>query len=81
MAVAAGIYIHLWKPEELKISVAKELIEPLTSGLVRLQADPDDFKKYNPENGWGDYEAFTAFVSEYLEACKAYPDARVEVWR
>jgi hypothetical protein len=29
MANEAGIYTHLWRLEELKIEIAKELIEPL----------------------------------------------------
>lgn len=81
MAEAAGIYQHLWRPEELNIHTAGELIEPLTAGLAKLKATPDDFFQYNPENGWGNYFDLVKFVEKYLEACKADPDATVEVYR
>lgn len=81
MAEAAGIYQHLWRPEEIGITKAEQLIEPLEAGLKKLHGDPDEFKKHNPSNGWGTYEGLVEFVSEYLEACKKYPDAKVSVSR
>lgn len=81
MAGAAGIYEHLWRPEEIGIERAKQLIEPLTAGLERLQADPETFKVHNPPNGWGDYAGLVRFVTEYLNACKEYPEAHVRASR
>ncbi len=81
MAAAAGIYKHLWRPEELGIKTAQELIKPLEKGLKKLKANPEKFEKYNAENGWGLYKHFVPFVEEYLAACKEYPDAEVSVSR
>lgn len=81
MADAAGIYKHLWRPEELGIEKAGSLVEPLAEGLKRLQADPATFKVHNPPNGWGSYEGLVAFVSDYLAACKADPEAEIRVSR
>lgn len=81
MAEAAGIYKHLWRPEEIGITKAGDLIAPLTDGLARLVADPEKFKKLNPSNGWGSYEGLCDFVSEYIEACKDNPEAIVEADR
>jgi len=81
MAGEAGIYKALWRPEEIGIDTAKQLINPLSAGLVLLKAKPDHFKQFNPENGWGTYEGLVNFVSEYLDACKAYPEASVSVSR
>lgn len=81
MAQEAGIYYYCWRPDELGITKAKNLIEPLTKGLELLRADPDRFKKLNPENGWGDYEVFVEWVEKYLQACKEHPEAIVEVSR
>lgn len=36
MAEEAGIYKHLWRPEELGITKAKDLIEPLAEGLAKM---------------------------------------------
>jgi len=81
MAEAAGIYKHLWRPEEIGIKCAADLIIPLTKGLEKMKSDPDAFKAHNPENGWGNYDGLVRFVEAYLEACTAYPDAEIEVSR
>ena len=81
MAMEAGLYEVLWRPEELGMTRAEELIPTLTAGLARLKADPEKFKAHNPPNGWGSYEGFVRFVEEYLNACGENPEAAVEVWR
>ena len=81
MADAAGIYRHLWRPDELGITTAAELIVPLREGLARLRADPDRFRVFNPENGWGSYEGLCRFVAEYLAECEEHPCAEIEVSR
>lgn len=81
MAQAAGIYKELWRPDENGIERAEQLIEPLTAGLKRLQANPATFRALNPPNGWGTYEGLVQFVADYLDACKANPSCAVSVWR
>lgn len=81
MAEVAGIYKELWRPEELGIEKAAQLIAPLELGLATLKDDPAYFKLFNPLNGWGNYEGLVSFVEEYLEACKNHPDADVEASR
>jgi hypothetical protein len=81
MAMEAGIYEALWRPEEIGIVRADQLIEPLTVGLDKLKADPEHYQKFNAPNGWGMYEHFVPFVEDYLEACKENPDAEVNVSR
>ena len=79
MADEAGIYRHLWHPEQVDVVTASDLIEPLSEGLNWLRSEPERFKKLNPKNGWGDYQGFVQFVVAYLEACEAFPKANVEV--
>jgi|GEM_PF-689525 len=81
MADKAGIYYALWRPEEIGKGKASEIIELLEEGLNKLKASPDYFKQFNSPNGWGMYEHFVPFVEEYLEACRKYPDATIEVSR
>jgi hypothetical protein len=81
MAEAAGIYQHLWRPEELGIKKAFELIEPLTEGLNKLRGNPEYYKTFNPSNGWGNYDSFVDWVGRYLVACKDNPDGNIEVSR
>lgn len=81
MAAEAGIYRHLWRPEELGLTRASELIEPLTVGLELLRSDPERFRAFNPPNGWGNYEGLVDFVAEYLAACIENPAADLRVSR
>lgn len=81
MAGEAGIYEHLWRPDEINITKAKELIEPLREGLHKLKSEPEKYKAFNPSNGWGSYEGLVRFVSNYLDACYENPEADVSVRR
>lgn len=60
---------------------AYEIIPILEKGLDDLKARPEYFKKYNSPNGWGIYDNFVPFVEKYLNACKEYPEAIVDVCR
>lgn len=81
MAMKAGIYKHLWRPDEINITKASELIEPLTKGLKKLKDNPEYYKEFNPSNGWGDYEGLVKFVEDYIAACKTFPEATIEADR
>lgn len=81
MADAAGIYEPLWRPEEIGITVAAQLIEPLKEGLERLTAKPHEYKLLNPSNGWGDYGGLVSFIANYLDACIKCPHATVRASR
>lgn len=81
MAGEAGIYEHLWRPDELGITRASGLVAPLTTGLALLKEKPERFTPFNPKNGWGTYAGLVNFVEHYLKACKEYPNATVSVSR
>lgn len=81
MASAAGIYDCCWRPDEVGITTARQIIEPLSAGLKRLRADPVYFRTFNPENGWGSYEGLVDFADDYLAACQRHPDATVRADR
>ena len=77
MADAAGIYGALWRPAENGFSKAADIIKPLEAGLVDLKERPGYYEQFNATNGCGLYKHLVPFVEEYLEACKAHPDARI----
>lgn len=81
MAREARVDARLWRPDELGITKARELIEPLTIGLAELRTQPEHYKTFNPENGWGDYGGLVRFVEAYLAACTEWPDAEISVSR
>lgn len=81
MAQQATLYLPLWRPEQLGFSKASQLVFSLEIGLKFLVNDPETYKAFNPENGWGDYDGLVKFVQDYLNACVQYPDADIEVSR
>ena len=81
MAKEAGIYQHLWRPEEIGITKARQLIEPLRAGIALMKSDRERFEKRNAANGWGTYRNFVPFVDGYLAACEDHPDTNVRVSR
>lgn len=81
MAAEAGIYKHMWRPEELGLTKAHELIVPIEAGLLAMKANPEFYKEHDDENGWGTYDQFVPWIERYLNACKENPDATIEVSR
>jgi len=81
MAGEAGIYKELWRPDEIDVTLAAQLIEPLEVGLKRLEDDPARYQQFNPKNGWGTYAGLVSFVRRYLAACKQYPTATIRISR
>lgn len=67
--------------EKSNPTLAGDIIPLLEKGLADLKARPEHYKQFNAENGWGLYKHFVPFVEQYLEACKEYPDALIEVSR
>jgi hypothetical protein len=81
MANAAGVYYYLWRPEERQCYKAYHLIFNLEKALKRLRKWPAYYDAWNPQNGWGDYEALVGFIERYLAACQQYPSAKIYVSR
>lgn len=81
MADRAGIYLAIWRPEELNIKKAKYLIPYIENGLLKLKSDPEYYKQFNPKNGWGNYDIFVSFLEKYLKACIENEEAEIDVSR
>lgn len=81
MADACGIYKELWRPDEIDITKANQLIIPLTEGLKKLKDNPVYYKTFDSSNGWGLYIHFVPFVERYLNACIENPDSEIYVSR
>jgi hypothetical protein len=60
---------------------ARDLISFLEEGISNLKSDPEYYKTFNPDNGWGSYDSLLLTAKEYLNACMKYPEAIVKVDR
>lgn len=78
MAANAGVYYACWHPEEINATRAKHILPMLDDGIKALREFPDHYKQFAPENGWGTYEGFLAWLEKYAEACRKFPSARIE---
>lgn len=81
MADDAGIYQAVWRPEELGIAKGKEMVDILERGIEELLGKRAEYEKFNPENGWGDFDSLVRFLKEYLAACKEFPEGEISVCR
>jgi len=81
MADAAGIYYQLWRPDEIGITKAGQLIEPLSKGLTDMALRADHYKQFDSPNGWGLYKHFIPWIIDYLAACKRNPEGDISVSR
>jgi len=76
------LYDVLWRPDEQQgLKYARDIAELLDEGWNILLSDPDKFKIFNPENGWGSYDGLCDFVYKYRNACWDNPDAELSVSR
>ena len=75
------LYDVLWRPDEHNYFTAEDISELLDEGWNILLSDPEKYKKYNPENGWGEYDGLCNFVYQYRNACWDNPEAELRVSR
>lgn len=76
------LYDVLWRPDEQEgLKFARDISELLDEGWNILLSDPEKYKRYNPENGWGSYDGLCNFVYRYRNACWDNPDAELRVSR
>lgn len=75
------LYDILWRPDEHDLKFAREISELLNEGWNILLSEPEHYKQWDPENGWGSYEGLVDFVYKYRNACWDNPDAELRVSR
>ena len=81
MADEAGIYLAMWRPEEINAEIAKDIILYLKKGIRKLKNNPEIFKKLNPINGWSSYETLLLDSKEYFRDCCQNPNAIIKAHR
>lgn len=73
------LYDVLWNPKEKGFVFAGEIADHLDVGWNILLSEPNFYKQFNPENGWGSYDTLLTFVYNYRNKCWDNPNALIEV--
>ena len=81
MASEAGIYRALWRPEEIGIETAGQIVPILENGLALMATNRRRFEAFDAGNGWGKWVDFVPWCASYLDACREHPDAAVSAYR
>ena len=81
----SDLYSLVWKPEEIGIgnicNNTDVLVQALQIGISYMVAHRDELLKYNPKNGWGDYDSFLTWLIDYWRACLDNPNCKIETSR
>ena len=75
------LYQVLWRPDEHGFKFAKDIAVLLGEGWKILYENPEKFRAFNPENGWGSYEGLCNFVYNYRNACWENPNGELRISR
>lgn len=80
--VSATLYDYVWRPEERSEKVdSTVMLRVLTEGINCMVSHRKELLKFNPENGWGSYDAFLKWLINYKEVCEDHPGCEVYVSR
>lgn len=78
-----NLYKVLWRGDELEdpIVKGKQFDEYLYDGISFLIKKKKYLMKYNPENGWGNYDSLLQFTKDCLALSIQHPNADVRFSR
>ena len=73
-----SLYQLLWRPEETGLlgnnqELTFNYAEHIFRALEILKENPDYYKKYNPENGWGNYDVLVSFTTDFVNTIGHLP--------
>jgi len=56
-----------------------DILPILKQGVERLKTHEEEYRCFQPENGWGTVETTIDFLSQIISNCEKYPTAIIEV--
>ena len=66
---------------EIDYMLCADAAKKLQAAIDAMIAEPDNYRKLNPSNGYGNYDSFLLALVLLKEACEKEPDAVVETYR
>jgi len=68
-----------WK-DIVNYKLCKDAQPLINKAIDNMEANPEDYKKLEPENKWGTYEQALSFLKELEDECKDYPNMRINIF-
>lgn len=73
-----SLYQLLWRPEEIDLLgkggiLTSSYIKALSICLSDLKEHKDFYEKFNPDNGWGNYDSLVNFTESFVNAVNKIP--------
>jgi hypothetical protein len=59
---------------------SKTFADKMASVIENMEKAPDEYRKMNPQNGWGSFDTLLPILKEMLEIAKRFPSGVWEVW-
>ena len=57
----------------------RECQSRLIEAIGRMKLQPEEYKKLEPDNGWGSYKGALEFLNEILSACEEFPEMTISI--
>lgn len=77
-----ALYEVVWRPDEIWDEPSTDLVLPyLIQGICYMVCHRRELEKFNPENGWGNYDSFLGWLIAYKNACEDNPGCLIEASR
>lgn len=58
---------------------ASKVLPSLKAAIAKLEANPEAFRKYEPDNKWGSVETLLSFLRDCADAMARHPSAIIRV--
>lgn len=75
------LYNVLWRPDESGLMTTDDIVDLVAEGVRYMITHKDDLIKYNPDNGWGDYDGLLEFAKQVGNACLFNPCCQIDADR
>lgn len=65
--------------DELDGALAGRVVPQLSNAIGDMDANPEIYKRMDPENGWGSYAGALAFLVLIRDGCRRHPGATLRI--
>lgn len=71
------LYAIVWRADEIQADNTTCVGEALIGAIKYMVEHRKELLKFNPKNGWGNYDSFLLWLIIYKEMCEDNPDCKI----